>query len=349
MNKLSNIQISRIVVLSGIVILIALCFLFAMRVTARAKKTPLSSLTGGETGKIYYESANFGIGYYQLFSRIPSNDKVVVFGDLKIPKGIKDKVPAIVFVQGSAGWHRRHKRWLKLFNKMGIATFRINSFSSRKVTSTIGKQYILPTSSMIADSYNALKLLSTHPKIDRERIGIMGSSKGGIVALYSAYEPIRQSMVNGDLKFALHIPLYPFCMKLEKVQMTGAPILILIGEKDRGTPAKFCTELIKDFKDADYDTNIIVYPDAYHAFDGFWDLSFIREAYSREDCRVIIKANGETIETTTGIPLRTPEGWIKAFIKCGTPGTHIGRNSAARKKAYEDVKNFVTKTFGLEH
>jgi hypothetical protein len=165
MNKLSNIQISRIVVLSGIVILIALCFLFAMRVTARAKKTPLSSLTGGETGKIYYESANFGNDYYQLFSGIPSNDKVVVFGDLKIPKGIKDKVPAIVFEHGSGGWTQTHKRWLKLFNKMGIATFRINSFSPRKATSTVGKQHIVPSSSMIADSYNALKLLSTHPKI----------------------------------------------------------------------------------------------------------------------------------------------------------------------------------------
>ncbi len=347
MNKLNNIQISRIVVLSGIVIFIALFSLFAMRVTARAKKTPLSSLTGGETGKIYYESANFGTDYYQLFSGIPSNDKVVVFGDLKIPKSIKDKVPAIVFVHGSAGWHRRHKRWLKLFNKMGIATFRINSFSPRKVTSTIGKQHILPTSSMIADSYNALKLLSTHPKIDRERIGIMGWSKGGVAALYSASEPIRQSMVNGDLKFALHIPLYPFCMKLEKIQMTGAPILILIGEKDESTPAKFCTELIKDFKDADYDANIIVYPDAKHSFDGYSDISYISQGYRREDCRVIIKANGEQIETTTGISLRTPEGYIEALTKCGTPGAHIGRNSAARKKAYEDVKNFVTKAFGL--
>ena len=347
MNKLSNIQISRIVVLSGIVILIALCFLFAMRVTARAKKTPLSSLTGGETGKIYYESANFGIGYYQLFSRIPSNDKVVVFGDLKIPKGIKEKVPAIVFVHGSAGWHRRHKSWLKLFNKMGIATFRINSFSPRKVTSTIGKQHILPTSSMIADSYNALKLLSTHPKIDRERIGIMGWSKGGVAALYSACEPIRQSMVNGDLKFALHISLYPFCMKLEKIQMTGAPILILIGEKDESTPAKFCTELIKDFKDADYDANIIVYPDAHHGFDSYQDFSYIAKAYRVEDCRIIIKANGEQIETTTGISLRTPEEEIKALTKCGTRGVHLGRNGAAREKANEDVKKFVTKAFGL--
>jgi dienelactone hydrolase len=347
MNKLSNIQISRIVVLSGIVILIALCFLFAMRVTARAKKTPLSSLTGGETGKIYYESANFGNDYYQLFSGIPSNDKVVVFGDLKIPKGIKDKVPAIVFEHGSGGWTQTHKRWLKLFNKMGIATFRINSFSPRKATSTVGKQHIVPSSSMIADSYNALKLLSTHPKIDRERIGIMGSSKGGIVALYSAYEPIRQSMVNGDLKFALHIPLYPFCMKLEKVQMTGAPILILIGEKDDWTPAKFCTELIKDLKDADYDANIIVYPDAHHGFDSYGDFSYIAKAYRVEDCRIIIKANGEQIEATTGISLRTPEEEIKALTKCATRGVHIGRNSAARKKANEDVKKFVTKAFGL--
>ena len=39
----------------------------------------------------------------------------------------------------------------------------------------------------------------------------------------------------------------------------------------------------------------------------------------------------------------------KAFTKCRTRGVHIGRNSAARKKANEDVKKFVTKAFGLEH
>ena len=51
----------------------------------------------------------------------------------------------------------------------------------------------------LADALAALKLLATHPRIDPARIGVMGFSRGGQVALYSSLEPLRRGVIDGDL------------------------------------------------------------------------------------------------------------------------------------------------------
>ena len=47
-------------------------------------------------------------------------------------------IGAIVFVHGSGGWRKSHEHWLKTFNKMGIATFRLSSFEPRGISRTVG-------------------------------------------------------------------------------------------------------------------------------------------------------------------------------------------------------------------
>ena len=46
----------------------------------------------------------------------------------------------------------------------------------------------------------ALELLSTHPKIDKRKIAVMGYSHGAKVALFVASEKIRWSFIADDLR-----------------------------------------------------------------------------------------------------------------------------------------------------
>jgi dienelactone hydrolase len=200
---------------------------------------------------------------------------------------------------------------------------------------------------LTADAYNALILLSTHPRIDKARIGIMGSSKGGAVSMVSAWEPVRKAMTNDDLKFALHIALYPFCYGFESIQMTGAPILTLIGEKDDWTPAEPCIKCTKAIKGAGYDADIIIYPNAYHSFDSNSEVAYLKRAFSMNKCRAIIKSNGLAIETTSGLPMDNPAQLKKVWEACAIRGVHFGKNDSAREKSMIDVKRFVTKVFEL--
>lgn len=330
----------------SICVLVAFFLTFTGGMVAESKNKPVTSLSGGETGKIYFESSN-PYSYNHILDGTDNDGKVTVFGILKIPKATKGKVGAIVFVHGSGGWLKSHERWLKAFNKMGIATFRLSGFEPRGISKTVGSQTNVTSAMLTADAYNALKILSTHPRIDKDRIGIMGGSKGGAVSMVSAWEPVRQAAVNSDLKFALHIALYPFCYRFERVQMTGAPMLLLVGEKDDWTPAEPCIECTKDLKDAGYDANIIVYPKAYHGFDSNVDVTSLKKALSMNKCRPIIKSNGLAIETTSGLPMDKPETLKKVWETCTTKGVHYGKNYSARKKSMKDVKSFVIKVFGL--
>ncbi|GIR72822.1 MAG: hypothetical protein CM15mP75_3340 [Flammeovirgaceae bacterium] len=89
------------------------------------------------------------------------------------------KYPLIIGVAGSLGWADHHFEYMKMYRDMGIATFELNSFQSRDVTSTVGTQVEVTTASMILDAYRAFEKLSEDPRIDNDKVSITGWSLGG--------------------------------------------------------------------------------------------------------------------------------------------------------------------------
>ena len=95
----------------------------------------------------------------------------------------------------------------------------------------------------MADALVALKLLATHPRIEPARIGVLGFSKGGQVALYTELEPFRQAVIADDIRFALHVAFYPYCSDwYMSERLTKAPMLLLLGGQDDYTPAGPCRD-----------------------------------------------------------------------------------------------------------
>ena len=107
-------------------------------------------------------------------------------------------------------------------------------------------QHPAATAANVADALAALKLLSTHPRIDPRRIGVLGLSKGGQVARYTELEPFRQAVIGDDTRFALHVAFYPYCSDwYMSERITKAPMLLLLGGKDNYTPASPCRDYAK--------------------------------------------------------------------------------------------------------
>ena len=108
-----------------------------------------------------------------------------IAGGLRLPLG-SGPFPAVVLIAGSGGIGSNVDYWDRQFLSHGIATFTIDGFTGRGIVSLVTDQSRLGLMNMIVDLYRGLGVLAKRPEIDPHRIAVMGFSRGGIIALYSA-------------------------------------------------------------------------------------------------------------------------------------------------------------------
>jgi len=313
--------------------------------TATAADLPVQDLADGRTGTIYFESVT-PTGFTQLAKR-QATQKTVIFGTLHVPKKATGPVPAMVIAHGSAGVAERESWWADHLNDLGVAGFIVDSFTPRNIRDMATDQTQLSTAANVADAFTALKLLATHPRIDRRRIGIIGFSKGGQVALWTEFEAYRRAIIEDQTKFAAHVPIYPACNGWQVTEhLTRGPILMLLGGRDDLTPAAPCREYGQWFKTKGVDVSVIVYENAYHDFDSIRPPIRAKNVVTGRNCNSLfdldrfvmtIRASGEDIT-------RTVAGYERG---CQERGATFGGDSEGRKKSPEDVKAFLRKVFAL--
>jgi dienelactone hydrolase len=227
---------------------------------------PVASLADGRTGRIEFASLTPS-GPSELVRG--AGAPATIGGTLVLPATAAARMPAMVIAHGSGGiLAGREDAWAARLNGLGIATFVVDSFAPRGLSSTARDQSRLSTMANLADALAALKLLSTHPRIDPARIGVMGFSRGGQVALYSSLEPLRRGVIGSDLSFAAHVALYPSCsIPYRAQQVSRAPILMLLGGADDYTPAAACRDYAAWFAAKGVPVQVVTYDGAHHDFD----------------------------------------------------------------------------------
>ena len=188
--------------------------------------------------KITFSSAN-PFGLKDIITSLDRQKTQQVEGLLNLPKG-KGPFPLVLGVAGSLDWSKHHLEYLEMYRSMGIATFEVQSFSSRNVTSTVGSQTEVTTAMMILDAYRAFEILADDPRIDKDRVAITGWSLGGGVALFSGWLPLVEKITD-KVKFAAHLSIYPPCIvEPEDLRFTDSPMHIMIGALDDWVPAAAC-------------------------------------------------------------------------------------------------------------
>ncbi len=113
-------------------------------------------------------------------------DNILLKGTLTLPeKG--SKFPAVVLVSGSGAQNRdeeimSHKPFLVIsdfLTRNGIAVLR---YDDRGTAESEGDYSIATTYDFVNDAKYALEFLKLQPEIDKENIGIIGHSEGGVIA-----------------------------------------------------------------------------------------------------------------------------------------------------------------------
>ena len=211
------------------------------------------ALDAGDTGAVWFVT----------------DERDVLSGNLSFPSG-PGPFPAVVLMHGCSGLPSRAvDGWAPLLRSWGYATFVVDSFHGRGLREVCTDSLALTGNRRIADAYGALRILSTHPRIDLPRLGLMGFSHGGIATLGAATEWARRTYARDGTVFRAFLPFYPYCNAVVPEMAWGlaAPLRIHIGELDDWTPARTCESLVATARSAGADAAITVYKDAAHSFD----------------------------------------------------------------------------------
>ena len=269
---------------------------------------------------------------------------VTIAGELRLPQGASGRLPAVILMHGSGGPGPREELWAKIFNEMGIASFRVDSFSGRGLTGVSANQAMLGRFNMILDAYRAQNVLSGHARIDRGRIALIGFSRGGQTALYASLKRFQQAF-DPEVAFAAYIPLYASCNAtlIGDTEVSNVPIRLFHGTADDYVPVAPCRGYVERLRAAGKDVRLTELVDAHHAYDnplGPKIPTVSKGAQSVRACQLKEQPLGTIINAETGQPFSYKDACVRT-------DPHVGYNEAAMQATHTAVKELLRTVFKL--
>ncbi|HYS76119.1 MAG TPA: dienelactone hydrolase family protein [Burkholderiales bacterium] len=281
----------------------------------------------------------------QFLNGVREGKPVTIAGELRIPRPGTERLPAVVFMHGSGGVNASHDRWAQEMLGMGIATFVMDSFTGRGIVETSTDQTRLGRLAMIVDAYRALDLLARHPRIDPERIALIGFSRGGQSVLYAGVRRFQRMHGPAGLEYAAYIPFYAACNTTfrEDGDVTARPIRIHHGLADDYVPVAPCRPYVARLRAANKDIVLTEYPNAHHAFDNPANPQPIKAARSQStrNCVMHEDPSGRVVNDATGQVFTYKDACVEL-------GPTLGYNAEAHAASVKAVKAFLASTFRLQ-
>jgi dienelactone hydrolase len=265
---------------------------------------------------------------------------VTLTGRLRLP-GDAGPFPAVVLMHGSEGpVSGPVARWEWALQPLGIATFSLDSFTARGVTETATDQSRLGSFTQLYDVYRAVDALAADPRVDPDRIAVMGFSRGGVAALYSAMTRFQQRY-GSEARIAAHLPFYPACNfgLIGELDVTGAPIREFHGAADTYTSPGPCRDYIARLAAAGHDAAMTEYPGVRHGFDGRAGPPWTADLATSRNCRRV-ERDGVLVSESSGRPFT----WSDPCVEYGVGG---GYDEAATAHARAAVTVFLSGVFAI--
>lgn len=269
---------------------------------------------------------------------------VTVTGELRIAQGT-GRLPVVVLMHGSGGMSPGIDSWSRVFNAMGVSTFALDGFTGRGLVSVSADQTQLGRLNFILDLYGVLAVLAKHPRVDPQRIALMGFSRGGQAALYAAEQRFQKLWNKSGAEFAAYIPLYPDCSTtyVGDTDVVAKPIRIFHGTADDYNPVASCKRFVERLKAAGRDVVLTEYADAHHGYDTPLGAGPVvaKGSQTVRNCSIEEKTDGVLVNAATGAPF----GYGDACVQLDP---QVGRNAAAATATQAAVGTFTRTLFGLK-
>ncbi|MBW5438652.1 carboxymethylenebutenolidase [Bradyrhizobium canariense] len=270
---------------------------------------------------------------------------VTVAGELRVAQG-SGKLPVVVLMHGSSGVGTTTEAWVHAFNAMGISTFVIDGFTGRGLTVVGPNQALLGRLNLVIDIYRSLEILAKHPRVDPDRIVLMGFSRGGQATLYASLERFHKLWNKSGIQFAAYIPFYPDCSTTYQndTDVAVRPIRIFHGTPDDYNPVKSCKAFVERLKTAGRDVVLTEYPDSAHGFDsgllGVNTVTVSTGAQTVRNCQIREGDGGVLMNADTKAPFTYQDACVEL-------NPHVGGNPATAVESRKAVEEFLQVLFKL--
>jgi dienelactone hydrolase len=292
-----------------------------------------------------YAIPSLTISDQQFLTGDASGKPVTVAGEFRIAQGT-GRLPVVVMMHGSSGVGANTEPWVHHFNAMGISTFVIDGFTGRGLTVVGPNQALLGRLNLIVDIYRSLDILAKHPRVDPDRIVLMGFSRGGQAALYASLDRFNKLWNKSGVQFAGYIPFYPDCSTryATDTEVESRPIRIFHGTPDDYNPVASCKAYVGLLQEAKRDVVLTEYPDSAHGFDagllGMSTVAVSANAQTARNCHIREGEGGVLMNADT----QAPFGYKDACIELNP---HVGGNPATAEAAQRAVSDFLQALFKL--
>jgi dienelactone hydrolase len=205
------------------------------------------------------------------FSSEGAPREFIVTGVLRIPEAER-RLAAVVIAHGSNGPDSRGRFAARALYDAGLASLEIDMWAARGLKGGLDRPRNVADT--LPDVFGAFRYLTSRAEVDALRIGIMGFSWGGVLAMLTATRAVARRYLRNGERFAAHAPLYPLCWLYNRVtgyefrDLTGAPVLLQTGDADAYDAPDTLQKLLDSLDAADRAClQTIVYPGATHGFD----------------------------------------------------------------------------------
>lgn len=261
--------------------------------------------------------------------------------ELRLPQGV-DKAPAVILLHGSSGLGAGTEYWARRLNHQGLATLTLDSFSGRGLVNISKDQASLGRLNMVLDSYRALQALQQHPRVDGQKVALLGFSRGGQATLYASLLRF-QTLWGGENGFKGFFAFYPDCATRyqQDNRLQAAPVRVFHGLADDYNGIERCAEYVTRLQQTGQDVKLYPYADGQHGFDYPLPLTtrVSQGAQSARLCRIEEQRAGELVNRDTGQPFSFADS-------CVHTAPHVGANQASGGLARTDALREICQVLG---
>jgi dienelactone hydrolase len=235
----------------------------------REQAIAFDGLAGGRNIEIPSASP---LNYHQVISHPADVPRVTIDGKLFLPgsdaSSSGKKLPLVMIVPGSLGVAPSHVAHAETLTRAGFATFVLDSFGARGVTSTVANQTQFSFAASAYDVLAAWQVLAALPGIDASRIGAQGHSRGGSAVLTAATRRFADAVIGPKAGLKAVLAGYPWSGHQFRDPSVGSTaVRVLMGDADEWCSPMQVQGHCQAIRVAGGDVTMRLIAGAHHSFD----------------------------------------------------------------------------------